>query len=168
MSQIPDVSGTPIPVQVGDKLFHVHEGTLTSTSKFFAGVMKPEWRTDPTKPIDLSDDEPERFEAYCQWLYGRKIAELSGVSNKEAVDEYHLHLAKLYVFGEKILDETFQDVVLALLISSCFARHTYLGEQKFPGNHIIATIYEGTSDAESPARRLLIDIWTYTDTEEWG
>jgi hypothetical protein len=59
MSQIPDVSGTPIPVQVGDKLFHVHEGTLTSTSKFFAGVMKPEWRTDPTKPIDLSDDEPE-------------------------------------------------------------------------------------------------------------
>jgi hypothetical protein len=54
---------------------------------------------------------------------------------------------KLYVFGEKILDETFQDVVLALLITSCFARHTYLGEQKFPGNHIIATIYEGTSDA---------------------
>jgi hypothetical protein len=56
----------PIPVQVGEKLFYIHEGTLTSTSQFFVNAMKLEWRMDPAKPIDLSDGEPERFEVICQ------------------------------------------------------------------------------------------------------
>jgi hypothetical protein len=150
-AQIPNVSGMPVPVQVGEKVFYIHEGTLTSTSKFFVNAMKPEWRTDPQKPIDLSDDEPERFEVYCQWLYGRKIAE------KEAVSATEFHLAKLYVFGEKIMDETFQNAVLTTFMDICHA------EQLYPGNDVVRMIYKGTSGPELPARRLLVDIWTYGD-----
>jgi hypothetical protein len=46
--------------------------------------MKPEWRTDATKPIDMSDMELTIFEAYCGWLYTGKI-----VRHKE-VDRFNL------------------------------------------------------------------------------
>jgi hypothetical protein len=35
--------------------------------------MKPDWRTDASLPVDLSDEETTTVEIYCQWLYFRKI-----------------------------------------------------------------------------------------------
>jgi hypothetical protein len=57
---------------------------LIKSSELLKNVMKPEWRTDATKPIDMSDMELTIFEAYCGWLYTGKI-----VRHKE-VDRFNL------------------------------------------------------------------------------
>jgi hypothetical protein len=73
--------------------------------------MKPEWRTD-TKPIDLSDEEPARFQAYCEWLYTKDIvAKASGND---------LHLGHLYLLGAKLMDGTFQKKVLRAVVDNMY------------------------------------------------
>jgi hypothetical protein len=136
-------------------MYYVHAGALTSSSEFFANAMKPEWRTDPTKPIDLSDEKPPMFETYCQWLYGKKIA------SKPSLDDTELHVVKLYVFGEKIKDETFQHNVLAAFIQ------VSVSSDHCPADAIVRIIYAGTSSATSPARRLLVDIWVQVSEASW-
>jgi hypothetical protein len=78
------------------------------------------------------------------------------------VNATQLHLAKLYVFGEKIMDETFQGAGLTVVMDICNS------EQLYPGNDVVRMIYRGTSSSESPARCLLVDIWTYGGNGEWG
>jgi hypothetical protein len=99
------VSGGTVAVLVGQETFYVHHNVLVSSSKFFQNAMKPVWRTEPLKPIDLSDVDPATFKVYSQWLY-----------TKQMTGEFiHPLLAKLYVLGERIMDETFQkNVVLAM------------------------------------------------------
>jgi len=76
-----------VPIQVGcnkTSLLRVHTTVLIKSSELLKNVMKPEWRTDATKPIDMSDMELTIFEAYCGWLYTGRI-----VRHKE-VDRFNL------------------------------------------------------------------------------
>jgi hypothetical protein len=150
-----NVSGAPIPIAVGGQKFYVHAGTLTTTSQFFKNAMKSEWRTIPKKPIDLSEEDPEEFEVYSRWLYSRKIfvdvhAELT-----------HDHLARLYVLGEKLTDEPFQDAVLYTVID------IVKDGTKYPPDEAINIIYSRTSSASSPARRLIVDMYVHAGHKRW-
>lgn len=134
-----------------------HKALITSSSLFFQRATKPEWRTDPLKPIDLSDEKPPFFEKYIQWLYTNTVP-----PNAAATDPYK-YLALMYVLGEKIMDQAFQDAILATMIEHCAAAPS---QHKYPCLDAINVIYDGTTDT-SPARRLVVDFWAYNMTPNW-
>ena len=151
----PSISGAPIPIKVGKQKFHIHTGTLTATSGFFKNAMKPEWRANSKKPIGLSDEEPGNFESYVKWLYSRKVTVTSPLVDR------HIQLARLYILGEKLVDDTFQNAVLIAMIDHAVERDS------LPPNEAINIIYSGTSSVSSPARRLMVDMFAYGCEEEW-
>jgi hypothetical protein len=52
------------------KRFPVHTNIFTQRSKFLAAARKPEWIAgDATKPVDLSDVNPDVFQAYLNCVY---------------------------------------------------------------------------------------------------
>lgn len=86
-----DLTGT-FDVVVGkgcsSQRFTVHSNVLTSRSSFFKAARKPEWLTDPTKPTDLQDEEPEVFSRYMNCVYfGIKAFQLSENIPKDDRDD---------------------------------------------------------------------------------
>ncbi|KAH7094862.1 hypothetical protein FB567DRAFT_543264 [Paraphoma chrysanthemicola] len=146
--QLPDVSGGTVSVLVGKETFHVHQTVLVGSSMFFQNAMKPEWRTDLTKPIDLADADPVLFKAYSQWLYTKQAPEL-------VADYNYLRLAELYVFGERIMDEAFKQAMLRAIMNEANDK-----KARAPSLESIRIIYAGTQ-ANDPARRLIVDISVY-------
>lgn len=51
------------------KRFTVHTDVFTKRSEFFRATRSPRWLTDPTKPVDLEDDDPYVFSAYLNCVY---------------------------------------------------------------------------------------------------
>lgn len=96
-----------------------------------------------------------------QWLYAGKI--FVQTKDSDGLPEFG-PLAKLYVLGEKLLDDAFQDRVLDVII--CLTRKEVEGVKYFPGNDEINIIYKGTGRS-SPARRLLVDAFTLDGKENW-
>jgi hypothetical protein len=139
----------------------VHKDLISSSSEFFKNATKPEWRTD-SKPIDLSDELPRICERYFQWLYTGTVAP------HDAGENGYRYLARMYVLGEKMMDQTFQNDVIKAIIT----RHsTAKLSQKRPGSMVlglqaIKIIYDGTTE-NAPVRRLLVDIWTFNMVPSW-
>jgi hypothetical protein len=132
-----------VAVLVGQEVFHVHQNVLVSSSQFFQNAMKPVWRTEPLKPVDLSDVDPQIYKVYSQWLYTKQMT--SKLS--------HHSLAKLYVLGERIMDRAFQKTVVLAMIKR-------FNNQFQPGMLSIRTIYAGTP-AGSAARRLMVNFCAF-------
>jgi hypothetical protein len=59
---------------------------------------------------------------------------------KSTNSETWLHLARLYVLGEKLIDTTFQDNILDAMIG-----HKKLPKTLYPCSTVIKTIYDGTT-----------------------
>ena len=64
-----------------------------------------------SKPIDLSDEHPAIFKKYCQWLYTKAIPP------RESKENGFVYLARMYVLGEKIIDQAFQNAVVNAMIA---------------------------------------------------
>ncbi|KAH7341159.1 hypothetical protein BKA66DRAFT_434772, partial [Pyrenochaeta sp. MPI-SDFR-AT-0127] len=121
---------------------------------FFINAMKPEWRKDPSKPIDLSAEDPAVFETYAQYLYTHKVVFKGSAGNS------FNHVAALYVLGGFLKDVSFQNFITGALIRHCNAT------QRFPPETAVEIIYQGTTSG-SPFRRLLVDIWAYAASSGW-
>ncbi|KAI4930566.1 uncharacterized protein J4E92_004398 [Alternaria infectoria] len=154
--ETPNLRGDIVPIHVGsdpETLLHVHATALSKSSGFFKNALKSEWRTDATKPIDMSDVDLVVFEGYCGWLYTGKITHLDN-------EACYIYLARLYVLGERILDVTLQNSVVAAIIR----RNRTNG--RHPGNTSVQIIYAGTPTG-SPVRRLLVDFWVFSASPSW-
>lgn len=144
---IGSLEGAPVELVVGARktpLFP-HEGVLRRTSSFFDTALKKDWEEGQKRIITLPDDEPELIHAYLRWAYSRQVFH-AGVDMGRGV------LAELYVLGEKLLDDAFQDSVLNAYVARLTASH------ELPGDTAITNIYEGTPK-ESPARRLVVNMY---------
>jgi hypothetical protein len=146
-----------IKLSVGAKpdIVSAHQGVLCQSSDYFKNAMKPEWvqgRKDP-HTIDLSEDSPEDVILYVKWLYTGKIdvqitkGKYSEERVKEAESLYAV-LVEAYIFGEKVLDTTFNKVILGKLIE---VQTEY---RRTPGPDVFCTLYSGTP-AGCLAQRLL-------------
>ncbi|CAE7210876.1 hypothetical protein P3342_012107 [Pyrenophora teres f. teres] len=113
-----------------------------------AKATKPEWRTDPTKPIGLSDQRQVPFARDIQWLYCKTLNDYK--SENHDLEE----LARMYVLGEAVMDAMFQEVVIKTII------HLYSDNQETMSLSMIRIIYEGTPGG-SPARQLVADICAF-------
>jgi hypothetical protein len=136
------VSGDTIPILVGTQTFYVHETLLVSNSRYFQNALKPEWRTDTSKPINMFDTDQAHFKSYSQWLYTKQAPKVKSTGRWKT-------LAMLYILGERIMDDEFQNVILEAMIA--------LRKNVEPNIQAIRSIYAGTTSG-SPARRLLVGM----------
>ncbi|KAI4922003.1 hypothetical protein J4E90_000431 [Alternaria incomplexa] len=150
-----------------ERIFHIHKGVLCKTSAFFRNATKPEWTAPTPRPIDLSDERPDIFYLYVQWLYNGKIA-VETMSSSDSDAEVRKHenvnfhsLIQSYILGEKLMDTTFQNSVLKCLIE-CVKQ-----EDNFPSDLTVKLAYERTTK-HSPLRKLLVDFWVWYGCSDWA
>lgn len=77
----------------------------------------------------------------------------------------YLDLAKLYVFGEKLVDSTFQDCIINAIVARS-RREDKDGNFWFPGEETVSVIYRNTTPA-SPGRHLLVNFFVNKGEPEW-
>ncbi|KAF2130102.1 hypothetical protein P153DRAFT_396432 [Dothidotthia symphoricarpi CBS 119687] len=147
------------------KTVTVHQGVLCSgSSGFFKNAMKPEWMAQRDDPytINLVDDPLEAVKLYVNFLYFKTLPtpDLPHKDEKRSevtlrkIQGYLSVLARAYVFGEKILDIKFKNVVIQSF-------QTITRDYKvLPMKGFASLIYGGTP-AGSPARRLFVDYVAY-------
>lgn len=88
-------------------------------SKFLRAARSSQWKTDPTKPTDLTDHDPEVFPIYLQCVYTGKV-----VTPCPKADEWCAQARPLDRFNDEInegIDEEIDDYfkILIILYSSC-------------------------------------------------
>lgn len=143
---------------VNERVFYIHKNVLGKSSAFLQKRMKTEWSGTSPRPIDLTDEDPDNFEIYLQWLYSQMIAMSQ---YPEDSDKDFDVFAQLYLLGEKLMDCTFQNRVLDAII------HMMEETVRYPSDDFISKIYKGTVKA-SPARKLMVDIWVYKARLTWN
>jgi hypothetical protein len=139
------LNGDMVTVLVGNRTFHVHENVLNASSQFFRNALKPKWRVERGKPIDLSDAKPNLFIQYSQWLYSGNLPSIAELPTRECKFS---PLCELYILGERLIDAAFQNSLIdGMIVTS---------QHSSPSLEAIRIIYGGTA-AGSPARKLLVD-----------
>jgi hypothetical protein len=145
--------------------FYAHKSVFCKSAIFFQNTTNPEWAGLDPRPIDLTDEDPEIFQRYLQWLYSGQVA--VALWNSEALgagdsdkEEICIHsLAACYVWGEKLMNTRYQDAVIN---PNIFAEREKGGA---PGAASIQLAYSGTT-ASSPLCRLLVDFYAWDPDEE--
>jgi hypothetical protein len=69
----------PLP----QRRFTVHHNLFTQRSEFFRAARSSQWLTDPTKPVDLEDDDPEIVSKYLSCVYFGAAALRTDVEDQE-------------------------------------------------------------------------------------
>lgn len=127
-----------------------HEIQLCN-SRFFETALKKEWLEGQTRKIHLPDDDPETINRYLNFLYTGKIAGASGLDA----------LARLYVYGQKVLDLCLKNAVLKYILEELydiFERDLFMEGA--------CIVYEGTPSS-SLGRKLLVDIFLAVGESDW-
>ncbi|TKA69373.1 hypothetical protein B0A55_06160 [Friedmanniomyces simplex] len=156
-----------IVVGVEERTFHVHEKLLRSRSAFFEAALSKEWKEGQARKVELPDDDVDAFESYARWLYNGKLAVIQ--TDGQTDDDL---LAALYAFGEKALDETFQNRVIDAIVAGTRdeipAATTGGGDSGswYPTKKTVDYIYRHTPEG-SPARRLMVDTHALKGWEQW-
>ena len=126
---------------------------LSKSSEFLKTALKKEWKEGQERVIPLPEEKQDIFDIYLQWLYSNKIFLPSHACSG---DRRYNVLAHLYVLGERLIDDTFQDTVMNAVIAALRERQPD-GVHYDPSIYAIWTVYEGTPE-NSPIRRLLVDL----------
>jgi hypothetical protein len=103
------------------KRFTVHTDVFTQVSRFFAAARKPEWITsDATKPkqVDLSDEDPNVFQAYLNCVYDglETLEDVTGASESEVL-ERSTGTAELYI--RNLCEDVTKEILIAHFDSYC-------------------------------------------------
>lgn len=94
----------------GRSLVKVYESILRADSPYFDAAMKREWREGMAKEVELPGTTKHLFNTYFGFLYSGAIA-VTGQYNPKFYED----LSGLYALGERLLDDSFKDVVISAL-----------------------------------------------------
>lgn len=144
--------------------FYIHEHLVCTASEFVNRAVGKNWSGSQTRSVRLVDHDPEIFHVYVHWLY-RKSLPVRLDSPGEAGNEEYLQLAKSYVLGDMLVDADFKDAVLDAFIDKSRSKATD-GCNWYPAGSPVRHIYDNTQD-NSPARRLLVDMYTAYGHSGW-
>ncbi|TKA24985.1 hypothetical protein B0A50_06083 [Salinomyces thailandicus] len=151
----------PVKVTVGQgseqSVYYVHETLIRTCSAFFDAALSQKWGQGEDKVVLLPDDSPSLFADYLSWLYwGHWSRGAGGLPQVFAV------LGQLYVLGEKLLDDEFQNAVMDKMSQAGGGRFVRSG----PLSEFVDILYAGTP-AQSPARRFVIDFYVRYGAADW-
>ncbi|KAF2501374.1 hypothetical protein BU16DRAFT_197075 [Lophium mytilinum] len=159
-----ELGNTTVMVQVGAEAeaFSVHDTLLCSRSKFFAVALNGKWKESDDRIIKLPDDDPNVFRDYVAHLYFGKPS-LDHYRPSNAPADYNA-VSKLYVFAEKMQDPQCKNDITDWMLATVNPKE---GDMLYyPAPSSIRTFYSGTL-ASSPARRLLVDMFTNHTVGSW-
>lgn len=142
----------------------VHEDYLARHSAFFKAALKKEWAEGQTRTIKLHEETPELVAFYLDYQYGKGLPTDSTRNNSRNGKVYDV-LAELYALGERLQDDHIRNVIIDEIVrfSRMSSRESGL---HLPLDHAVTTIYESTT-AESPARRLLVELFVTNGKGKW-
>ncbi|KAK4495655.1 hypothetical protein PRZ48_012923 [Zasmidium cellare] len=148
--------------------FIVHDTILSDRSPFFKAAISKRWQAGRNGEVHLPEDEPFVVGAYFDWLYSSNIASKSekpfAELQEDEIDAELEYLCKLYVFGEKILDNEFCNAVVSAITARVDEDHD---EGTFyPGTKAVRILYEGTGEG-CPARKMMVQFYMEHGAEEW-
>jgi hypothetical protein len=123
------------------------------------------WPEGDTGVVKLPEDRPDMFRTYTAWLYRMPIIDtiIPGTPSEEFTHAQTAHalyyLIDAYIFGDKILDNDFCDMVIDTLMSQCEKSNKYpvLGVER------ICNI----SALDAPQRKLMTDIVISRGSPAW-
>lgn len=156
--------------QVDDTETHtVHAGILEGHSAFWKSALKKCWEEGAEGKIKLPEDDRDAVSTYLEWIYS-SIIEISPLRNEDMsakeLDAEFEHLARVYVFGEKIQDNEFCNRTMDRIL------HRVTGLALFsdvvccyPTTKAVKIIYDGTPEG-SPARELCVWLQTRIGSAE--
>jgi len=152
-----------------EEKFVVHEICITRNSDFFKAVMKKEWIEGRTRTVKFPEETClETFIAYLNFAYHRKLPteSIETVSEDDSlgVDAYKV-LAKIYVLGERLLDESVQNAVVEEF-ARLVAIESSDGKCYYPGSGCVTLIYNGTS-TPCELRRMMVDMYSSEGEASW-
>lgn len=136
---------------------NVHSGILCKSSGFFQRAMKPEWARLREQPdtIDLPDDYAQTVSDYIKWLYSGnmpiKLYHAGKDTRERAMEEAQkvfVIIARAYVFGERILDTKYKNLMAETMLAATNSSGFDMGPKS------VEIIYNGTPSTSS-ARRLV-------------
>jgi len=137
----------------------VYGHLLAKTSEFFEVALKMEWKEGQTRIIKLPEEDAGTITHYLDFVHGQglptRYIKLYTDIQKDDGEEY-LVLAKLYAFGERVLDTAVRNAVMEEILR-IVSLQSDDGRILLPEDDTISTFYEATP-ANSPARRLLVDL----------
>ena len=150
--------------EAGDtQALSIHRGVLCKSSTFFQRAMKPEWSELREHPntIDLPDDSVQTVSDYIKWLYYDKMPIKLYNAGKdtpekaaEEAEKVFVMLAEAYVYGEKIMDAKYKNVVVETILAGIQSSGWNLGPSS------VDIIYKGTPSTSS-LRRFVADSVAY-------
>jgi hypothetical protein len=141
----------------------VHREFLGQDSRFFQAALKKEWVEGQSREIKLPEESYVNMGYYIGHMYGDKLPThvLTQKSHCLPMSEQYKLLAELYVLGERRLDAKYQN----LIIQELFRLVNLSGMG--PDADYANVIYQETT-AESPARRLVVDLAVRCTTDYWS
>jgi len=135
--------------------FTVHKSVLCQSSSFFERALGGDWQKKKNNVIELPEDNPEVFEEYFAWLYNKasfSCATLFGGPKTEATVHFE-HMRELWVYGDKVLDHDFCDMIVDATISTAELVQQWPWESVF-------MIYK-VCGPNAPVRRFLVDMYIH-------
>lgn len=161
------LSGGFIKVIVGsesDVTLCVHENLICASSDFFKKGTHGGWKESKERLVRLETIEEEVFQIYVHWLYRRtlplRVDEPGQLGNTE-----YVQLAKAYVLGDYLRDTNFKNAVIDAIMDKTVSP-LLDGRCWFPVGAVISCIYDNTLES-SPARKLLVDVYTRKGMGAW-
>lgn len=100
------------------KPFTVHKDIICSKSPFFQHATSRNWTAGKTGIIQLSETEPEIFHTYLHWVYTSKVDTKMMPDPPRCAPEKDSYedLAKLWIFGDVMLDHELCNEVMSLVL----------------------------------------------------
>lgn len=153
-----------VKVHVGfqAQAFLLHEDVLRATSRFFAAALNPVWKEGLAHELHMAEEDPKIFKVYADWVYTKKVNLNLPTSLVELEEVYEL-LVALYVFAERIQDDSFADNVLDVLAAASKIRIN--GESVYLDSDQISVIYQQTPPS-SPLRKFVLHEYVWFGNSE--
>ncbi|KAF2167900.1 hypothetical protein M409DRAFT_22047 [Zasmidium cellare ATCC 36951] len=134
----------------------------SSPSKILQSRPREKVEEGQTREIELPTDHDDVVAAYIEYLYAKSLTVDRTIEGRT---DFHL-LARLYCFGEKVLDDAFCNAVMANMVAGMDSRDV-MGEFSYPTVEAIRIVYEGTP-AGSPMRRFVIEMYAQRMSKDWA
>jgi hypothetical protein len=140
--------------------FAVHGHQLSKNSEFFTSALKNEWVEGQTRTVRLPQEDEEQMTHYLDFIHGHGLSTkhfdtFAALDSSPGADNSYISLFKLYVFGERMLDNNIQQAIIKEVVRLISLKNDE-GSSWAPSGLAINLVYEGTTSS-SPARRLLVD-----------
>ena len=133
-------------VGVHKQQLYIHSSILEKSSEFIKAAIKKCWQEGQRREITSPEENATSFKVYSNWLYTGSVA-------ANCLED----LAHLYVLGEKLIDDTFQDDIINAMVATLLDQPP--ATIMIPDTPEIDTIFNNLPTG-SPARRLMVDWFT--------